>query len=94
MTQVILYGIGGADDNYRVLKYFRFYKDATISDIVVNAYMMADYCPSIQRVYAIDNSSELYWDYMKTVKHPSLEKSVVFKTILEDKGLLVYSRKD
>lgn len=92
MTNVILYGIGGADDNYRVLMYYKFYEETTISGIVSNACIMADFNPSIQRVYAIDGSSELYWDYMKTIKHPSLEKSVIFKTILEDKGLLVYQR--
>ena len=93
MTNIVLYGIGNANDSYRVMRYYRFFEqEATIRDLIVNAMMMAEYYPSIDKVYAIDNISSLYWDYIRTTKHPSIENNVVFKSILEDMGLLVYQR--
>lgn len=95
MNQIILYGLGGASDSFRVLKYYRFpNSEVSVREIIYNACMMANYYPSIKQVYAIDNSSELYWDYMKVRKTPSIENNVVFKSIMETRGLLVYERKD
>ena len=90
MTNISLYGIGGADDSYRVLKYWKFFQDnVTISDIIHQAVVMMGAYPSIKQVYAIDGSSELYWDFKKTIKNPSVENNVVFKSVLEKCGILV-----
>lgn len=94
MNNIILYGLGGASDNYRVLKYWRFMEqNVTIKDIMYQAWMMVENYPSIREVYAIDNSSELYQDFKRVLKYPSIENNVVFKSIMETRGLLVYENK-
>ena len=94
MNNIILYGLGGASDNYRVLRYWRFMDDNTsIGDIKWQTRMMVDSCPSIEKVYLVNNSSELYWDYKRVRKTPSIENNVIFKHTLEYRGLVVYEQK-
>lgn len=94
MNNIILYGIGGASDNYRVYKYWRFPEEqVSIKEILYRACMMVECYPSIRQVYAIDNSGELYWDYKRVLKYPSIENNVIFKSVLENRGLLVYETK-
>lgn len=91
MNNLILYGIGDAGDNYRVFKYWRFFNDnVTIADIKWQTRVMVDSYPSITRVFLVNNSSELYWDFKRVLKDPSIENNVIFKNTLEYRGLLVY----
>lgn len=92
MNNIILYGLGGASDNYRVMRYWRFNTDnVSIADIKWQTRMMVDSCPSITRVFVVNNSSELYWDYKRVLKNPSIENNVIFKNTLEYRGLLIYN---
>lgn len=91
---IILYGIGGASDCYRVFKYWLVPEDQlSIKELLYRACMMAECYPSIRQVYAIDNSRRLCWDFKQLIKHPSLEDNVIFKSVLENRGLLVYEKK-
>ena len=87
MTNVILYGIAGVEDNYRIVKYFRFLNEVRIADMVLNARLMAEYSPFVKEVYAIDCSSELYWDYQKTIKNKSFEANISFRDNMNTNGI-------
>lgn len=94
MNNIVLYGIGGASDSYRVFRYWRFTEEqVSIKEIIYEALTMVENCPSIRQVYAIDNSSELYRDYRRVLKYPSIENNVIFKSVLENRGLSVYETK-
>ena len=92
--KIILYGIGGASDSYRPLKYWLIHEEITIEEILYQAHRMAEANPSIIRVYAVDNSRRLYWDFKELTKCPSIEACVIFKDVLENRGLLIYERKE
>ena len=55
MKNVILYGILGADQQYRVGKYWVIRdSESLIESIIFEANMMVDHNPSIEHVYAVD----------------------------------------
>lgn len=94
MNNIVLYGIGGASDSYRIFRYWRFTEEqVSIKEIVYQACVMVGSCPSIRQVYVIDNSGELFRDYKRVLKYPSIENNVIFKSVLENRGLLVYETK-
>ena len=54
--QIVIYGIGGPEDNYRVLRYRVIDQEFISIAIVKNfAEMMRDEYPSIQEIYAKNN---------------------------------------
>ena len=58
--QVYLYGIAGAEKQYKVIAYqFLVDDDISIRNIAYTATMMKVKNPSIQRVFAIDNRKNL-----------------------------------
>lgn len=88
---VILYGILGASDQYRVLRYFAINgRDVSIRTIVDEAEIMRIMYPSIEHVYAIDNRYGLRRDYVEAIKENSIESYFIFKDILEREGLKVF----
>ena len=90
MKTIYLYGISGADQAYRVLKYqFLMDEDISIREIVHTATMMQVRNPSIEHVYAIDNRRGLRYDLQTALKKNSIENWAIFKDILEREGLQV-----
>lgn len=90
MKAIYLYGISGADQAYRVLKYqFITAEEFSIDNMLRTAAMMRLRCSSIERVFAIDNGYELYKDYRLAFKRNSIEGWAIFKDILERCGIEV-----
>lgn len=91
--KIFLYGITGADQMYRVAKYWCFFdaesEPVTIRDIIYQASMLRIKNPSIEQVYAIDDRHGLCGDFRYAMKKNSIESWAIFKNILEREGLRV-----
>jgi hypothetical protein len=91
MNQVILYGLSGADTQYRVLKYYCMYEEnLSISNLKRYAALMVMQNPGIEHVYAVDNRYGLKREYIQSYKINSIESCAIFKDTIEREGLLVY----
>lgn len=92
MHQIILYGLSGAETQYRVLKYYCIFESpfVSISTIKRHAAFMVMCNPGIKHVYAIDNRYGLRREYIESYKKNTIESCAIFKDTLEREGLLVY----
>lgn len=94
MTTVYLYGLGGADQMYRVIRYSAVEIDnlvgtnyGVIRTLKYEATMMRMKYPNIERVFVIDNGRGLARDYANALKTNTIESHAIFKDILEREGL-------
>ena len=91
MNNIILYGIGDARYQYRVLRYFAIYDErADTSEVKRIARMMQVINPSIEHVYMIMNRHGLKREFMESTKRNSIESCVVFKDTLEREGIKIF----
>lgn len=85
--QVVLYGFGGPEDMFRVVRYRVLYpEEACVSEIIYQARRMIASYPNIQKVYAIDNRYGLNRDYRDAMRSNNMEGWVLFKDICEREG--------
>lgn len=90
-TNKVLYGIAGADKNYRVLGYFVIRgDDDSVWFTRWKAREMQEYNPSIKHIYLVDNRQGLYSEYQKMLKNPSIENCACFKDFLEREGIRIF----
>ena len=92
MKQIFLYGIAGASDQYRVVRYTCIdleLESLSIRDLMYEATALEVRYPSVEEVYAIDNRHGLRQDYMRAFKKNSIESWAIFKSILQTEGLKV-----
>ena len=94
MNTVYLYGLGGADQMYRVIRYSAVEIDnlvgtnyGVIRTLKYEATMMRMKYPNIERVFVIDNGRGLARDYANALKTNTIESHAIFKDILEREGL-------
>lgn len=88
MKSIFLYGIGGARDQYRVIRYTRIdEQDFSINTLMYEASIMRINYPSIEHVYAVDNRYGLGRTYLESVKKNSIESCAVFKDLIQRQGL-------
>ena len=88
--QVYLYGIAGAEKQYKVIAYqFLVDDDISIRNIVYSATMLKIKNPEVERVFAIDNRKGLRQDYQKSITLNTIESCYIFRDILETEGLEV-----
>lgn len=91
MNNIILYGIGDARYQYRVLRYFAIYDErADTLEIKRIARMMQVINPSIEHVYMITNRHGLKREFMESTKRNSIESCAIFKDTLEREGIKVF----
>lgn len=91
MKNLILYGIGNARYQYRVLRYFYVYdENADIAEIKRIARMMQVVNPSIEHVYLISNRHGLKREFQESIKRNSIESCAIFKDILEREGIRIF----
>lgn len=90
MKNIILYGLSGVKDNYRVVAYHILYEH-DIVDVIRDI----SYCvrrmklnPSVNTIYVMDQRRGLKRDYMDAVKANSLESWILFKDILEREAII------
>lgn len=88
--QIILYGLGGAEKQYRSLCYYCIYDELiSIKEIKYQAYLLKMRNPSVSMVFAIDNRYALKKDYINSYKENSIESCAIFKDLLEREGIRV-----
>ena len=89
---IYVYGLAGEEQNYRVIQYTFFDVDLT-RDITIEMHRQADWLrgnySSIEHVYAVNGGRGLKYIYLDAVKRNTIESNVVFKTLLEQRGVLV-----
>lgn len=91
MKNLILYGIGDARYQYRVLRYFYVYdENADVAEIKRIARMMQVVNPSIEHVYLISNRHGLKREFQESIKRNSIESCAIFKDILEREGIKIF----
>lgn len=91
MKNLILYGIGDARYQYRVLKYFCIYdENIDVTEIKRIARMMQVINPSIEHVYLISNRHGLRREFQESIKRDSIESCAIFKDILEREGIKIF----
>ena len=91
MKNLILYGIGDARYQYRVLRYFYVYdENADVAEIKHIARMMQVVNPSIEHVYLISNRHGLKREFQESIKRNSIESCAIFKDILEREGIKIF----
>ena len=91
MKNLILYGIGTARSQYRVLRYFYIYdENADVAEIKRIARMMQVVNPSIEHVYLISNRHGLKREFQESIKRNSIESCAIFKDILEREGIKIF----
>ena len=91
MNNIILYGIGDARYQYRVLRYFAIYDErADTSEVKRIARMMQVINPSIEHVYMITNRRRLKREFMESTKRNSIESCAIFKDTLEREGIKIF----
>lgn len=91
MKNLILYGVGNARYQYRVLRYFYVYDEsADVAEIKRIARMMQVVNPSIEHVYLISNRHGLKREFQESIKRNSIESCAIFKDILEREGIKIF----
>lgn len=91
MKNLILYGIGNARYQYRVLRYFYVNdENADVAEIKRIARMMQVVNPSIEHVYLISNRHGLKREFQESIKRNSIESCAIFKDILEREGIKIF----
>ena len=91
MKNLILYGIGDARYQYRVLKYFCIYdENIDVIEIKRIARTMQVINPSIEHVYLISNRHGLRREFQESIKRDSIESCAIFKDTLEREGIQIF----
>lgn len=90
-NQIFFYGLGGAEQQFRVLN-FEFIDQDMFSvwtmNHVVDSMMFRN--PSIVEIYMVDNRRGLKRDFMDSIRVNSVESCQIFKDILRREGIKVY----
>lgn len=90
MNKVYLYGLAGARDKYRVVRYsFIDGCSLSIASLMRYADWLKYYNPEIEHVYAIDNRTGLAEECKDAMRAKSIEDCVCFKYTLEHEGLMI-----
>lgn len=84
--QIVLYGIAGVRDGYRVIRYHRIdLPYATVSYQKWVARCMKEEFQTIERVFVVDNRYGLSGE-CKRAMHGTIEDAILFKDMLEREG--------
>lgn len=88
MKQLYLYGIGGAEDSFRVVRYCEIdQSDLSALTLRYEATEMLMRYKSIKRFFVIDNRPGLARLCAQSIKSRDIEKALIFLDILEKQGL-------
>ncbi|MEG1523862.1 MAG: hypothetical protein RR475_02420 [Clostridia bacterium] len=86
-NRIFIYGI---DEENRIVRYTNVTNDGlTIRDLSFQALSMKHNYPNIRKVYAVDNSYDIYEAFCDSIKRNSVENRTVFAIMLENYGLLI-----
>ncbi len=90
MKEIFLYGLAGAADQYRIVRYEPVDREmVSVSNITGLACLIKYKNPTIEHVYLVDNRRGLGYEVMHTMKRNTIEDNVAFKDMCERNGLLI-----
>lgn len=85
---VVLYGVGGVDTGYAVIRYHIIDgRDVSVDAIDREAGFLRADNPGVKQVFVIDNRYQLRNDYREAVRTSHYSGWIVFKDILERQGV-------
>lgn len=85
--RVYLYGL---DNEYHIVRYHYIKPQfVSINEIMTCASRMKRYYPNIRMIFAVDNSFEICQECHNSMKTRSVENRVMFKMMLEERGLRI-----
>lgn len=88
MNRIYLYGIAGAEDKYAVVRYcYVDIENRPIDAIKMEADIMRMEYPNVKQVFVIDARGGLSNDYRRATRLHTIESFIIFKDILERKGI-------
>lgn len=88
MKELYLYGIGGPEDGFRVIRYCKIDQtDLSALTLRYEATGMLMHYKSIRRFFVIDNRPGLAKACAQSIKTRDIEKALIFLDILEKQGL-------
>lgn len=90
MRKVYLYGIASVEKSYNIV-YYQWLEGEAISirQLIGTAEWMRENNSAIEHVYAVDDRYGLYHEYRDAVQHKTIDRLVLFKTMLEKEGLMI-----
>lgn len=90
MKEMFLYGLAGAADSYRIVRYEPVDRENfSVESITGLACLMKYKYPTIEHAYLLDNRNGLGYEVMRTMKANTIESNVIFKDICERDGVLI-----
>ena len=83
----VMYGLMGADKQYRPGKFWIFSnKELSMLAVKHEAEVMKEF-PEIKNVYIVDNRKSIHTAYKYTMRKKSFDANVEFKDLLETYGI-------
>ena len=83
----VMYGLMGADKQYRPGKFWIFSKEElSMLSVRHEAEVMREF-PEIKSVYIVDNRKSIHTAYKYTMRKKSFDANVEFKDLLETYGI-------
>lgn len=95
MKDICLYGLAGAADKYRIVRFTFVDVDPDVGpkkimySVKTEAIMLVHHNPSIEHVYAVDNRGGLAGWTARIMKKNTIEGNVAFKDMCEREGLQI-----
>lgn len=89
--EVFVYGIGGPEDNYKVVCYDSIdlndmrYKMRNLNSIASRMFNLND---DVEEVYLIDQDKNLYYAYRKAYQADTVAEWIAFRDLLQRDGYL------
>ena len=88
MKRLYLYGIGGPEDGFRVIRYCEIDQaDLSVLALRYEATDMLMHYKSIRRFFVIDNRPGLARLCAQSIKTRDVEKALIFLDLLDKQGL-------
>ena len=87
-NRVYFYGLNGSSGGYRVIRYAYIQGNYSINDLVFQGKNLKTQYPSIEQIYAVDNSYSIYHGFLDAIRG-GMEDRVLFKILLETEGIRV-----
>lgn len=90
MKEMFLYGLAGAADQYRTVRYESVDRETfSVTNVTGLACLMQYKYLTIEHVYLLDNRKGLGYEVMRTMKTNTIEGNVIFKDLLEREALRI-----
>ena len=88
--KILVYALGGAKKKYIPLDYGWYFVDQTSIRYIINDTIGDN--DEVKYIYLIDPIKGIKYSYNRSLRDNSIESGVIFKDLLDRKGLLIYKK--